>query len=1105
MSSIFSLFGAGGSSASQGSKATSEPETLDTSFESVLQTAQEAGVEGAGGEEDLPDGGLRGLDKSAESETTNGFSSSVRTLSEKEKTTRFTPAPEQPPHKISPHGSDEGQELGISGGNSTETRIEVPLAFQSKPFVDQEIDPLRPPLKSEGEDQESATLLVKPSDSENARHISPTNGASRDNASADVTDIRKEPVDRWSRDDKLVRISREEGAPDDQLGLSDTSIVESPLPSGNDGREQGERDFSSHRNEKSEQKASQGFFGAKFERISAESTKDFDPRLGPSNDQDQETSGPVKFDPLPETESAQRISINRDSDKWISTLTVNLNESAGATSKPADTHDQEPSILNAPEGSSLKGPDPKATSRESENPETRISVGQASGSQHSILNAAPEGTSRNETDPKPTSRESDNPETRISVGQASRSQHSILSAAPEGSSRNGTDPKSTSRESDNPETRIPVGQASGSQHSILSAAPEGSSRNGTDPKPTSRESDNPETRIPVGQASGSQHSILNAGPEGASRNGTDPKPTSRGNDNPETRIPVGQASGSQHSILKTVSEGASNQTSSLIEKTDQGSSGAWTSKQDGTGEATPIGRPSGNEYPHPETEGDSKAGDLKTSHTVRDSGKNSDVNLNSAGRTPAARAEAPTGGSGSSPIRETLEGRQETPSGVASGRSRQGGTIADPTSEKTLSVGTIRRNDAEIQASPAPLRTELEGAQSPTQGGKALGESTRDPVLGTAGVESQFGRPSENRIQTPLPPLPKDSGNPGISASSVNPDQPTPKNTQGTGGQPGPIEEGLETSGSLPALRVDRETKATVNPSDNRSGEARFGAESPLTGSLLKESRGERTSESEKSVGTETFISGSYGRNSRPPGEIAAPKETLEVTSQEAPSDEAEEALGRSHGRLSGTKSDPVVQNSTPSPPQPTTGPLQQNSAPTAGITPSGNGSQPLPVAGEASAESTPANLNGLPSPEEVVNQVVRGARFLLKNDVTEVRIRLEPPELGTVRIRLVAGEKTLSGEIAVSNQEVKGIVESQLQQLRSSLTDQGLEVGRIDVSVRDDSRGGHLQDRAGSSKDPNEDSGGRRSSSRNGNPEWEAPDEDRRPHNNQYIIDYLA
>ena len=258
MSSIFSLFGAGGSSTSQGSKTTSEPETLETSFESVLQTAQEAGVEGAGGEEDLPEEGLRGLDKSAESETENGFSSSVRT-SEKEKTTRFTPTPEQLPHKISPHGSDEGQELGISG-NSTETRIEVPLAFQSKPLVDQEIDPLRPPL-SEGEDQGSTTLLVKPSDSGNARHIGPNNGAPRDNASTDVAEIRQEPVDRWNRDGQLVRISREEEAPEDQFGLSDTPIIESPLPFGNDGREKGERGISSHRNEKNEQKTSQGFFG----------------------------------------------------------------------------------------------------------------------------------------------------------------------------------------------------------------------------------------------------------------------------------------------------------------------------------------------------------------------------------------------------------------------------------------------------------------------------------------------------------------------------------------------------------------------------------------------------------------------------------------------------------------------------------------------------------------------------------------------------------------------------------------------------------------------------------------------------------------------------
>ena len=577
---------------------------------------------------------------------------------------------------------------------------------------------------------------------------------------------------------------------------------------------------------------------------------------------------------------------------------MNLNESAGATSNLTETRDQEHSILKAgPEGSPLEGTDPKQTSRESDNPETRIPVGQVSGSQHPILKAAPEGASLDGADPKQTSWESDNPETRIPVGQASGSQHPILKATPEGASLEGTDPKQTSRESDNPETRIPVGQASGNQTSILNPAPEGASLEGTDPKQTSRESDNPETRIPVGQASGNQTSILNpapegallkwtdpkqtsrqsdnpetrtpvgqasgnqtsilkAGPEGSALKGTDPKQTSRESDNPETRTPVGQASGNQTSILKagpegsalrgtdpkqtsresdntnhsptdrpsgkepstlkTVSEGVSNRTSSLVEKTGQVSSWALTSRQDGTGEPTPTGRPSGNGYPHPETEGDSKA--LETSHPVRVSGKNPgessanpDVNLNLAGRTPAATAEAPTDESGSTPIRETLERRQETPSGVASSRT-QGGAVADPTSEKTLSVGTIRRDEA-------PVRPELVGGQSPTQiraegtahhpegrtesppinRGNGFGESTGDPVLGTAGVESQFGRSSVNRIHTPLPPPPTESGKPEVSASSANPDQPIPKNTQGTGGQPGPIEEGLETSRSKQA------------------------------------------------------------------------------------------------------------------------------------------------------------------------------------------------------------------------------------------------------------------------------------------------------------------
>jgi flagellar hook-length control protein FliK len=141
--------------------------------------------------------------------------------------------------------------------------------------------------------------------------------------------------------------------------------------------------------------------------------------------------------------------------------------------------------------------------------------------------------------------------------------------------------------------------------------------------------------------------------------------------------------------------------------------------------------------------------------------------------------------------------------------------------------------------------------------------------------------------------------------------------------------------------------------------------------------------------------------------------------------------------------------------------------------------------------------------PEAVVQQVIRGARFLLKDDVSEVRVRLEPPELGSVHIRLTSGESALSGEISVSSSEVKGIVESHLHELRSSLIEQGLHVGRLDVSVRDGQSGGTWSDRMGGFGYSEDAPDGR--PGRHGNPEWDPQEEARRPGHSQSLVDYFA
>lgn len=139
-----------------------------------------------------------------------------------------------------------------------------------------------------------------------------------------------------------------------------------------------------------------------------------------------------------------------------------------------------------------------------------------------------------------------------------------------------------------------------------------------------------------------------------------------------------------------------------------------------------------------------------------------------------------------------------------------------------------------------------------------------------------------------------------------------------------------------------------------------------------------------------------------------------------------------------------------------------------------------------------------------VVNQVLRGARFLLQDNVSEVRVRLEPPELGSVHIRLTSGKESLSGEITVSSHDVKGIVEANLHQLRSSLNDQGLQVGHIDVSVRGDQGNGRGFDTSGEFRQSGNTPDQRRNTEQQGNRNG-SRQEDQRPRHSRNLVDYFA
>ncbi len=115
---------------------------------------------------------------------------------------------------------------------------------------------------------------------------------------------------------------------------------------------------------------------------------------------------------------------------------------------------------------------------------------------------------------------------------------------------------------------------------------------------------------------------------------------------------------------------------------------------------------------------------------------------------------------------------------------------------------------------------------------------------------------------------------------------------------------------------------------------------------------------------------------------------------------------------------------------------------------------QTLPTASPAgpSAVDRPATgaKTDIPSvPEQIAQSVVSQVRVLNKDKTVEYSIRLDPPDLGRVQIRLISTGDTLSAHVTVANDAVRRMMESQLPELRQRLEQAGVNATQIDVSTQ--------------------------------------------------------
>lgn len=139
---------------------------------------------------------------------------------------------------------------------------------------------------------------------------------------------------------------------------------------------------------------------------------------------------------------------------------------------------------------------------------------------------------------------------------------------------------------------------------------------------------------------------------------------------------------------------------------------------------------------------------------------------------------------------------------------------------------------------------------------------------------------------------------------------------------------------------------------------------------------------------------------------------------------------------------------------------------------------QPQPAGTAGAANEAP------PVAEQIGHAILARIEVATAEGRIDFHLRLDPPELGQVRVQLTLTEQTLTARLVVRDDAARQLVQSQMETLRQRLQETGLSLGQLDVSG-DGGGGGRGQRQQPLLPFPDPDGGG---TARRPTPERRAP-----------------
>jgi len=108
-----------------------------------------------------------------------------------------------------------------------------------------------------------------------------------------------------------------------------------------------------------------------------------------------------------------------------------------------------------------------------------------------------------------------------------------------------------------------------------------------------------------------------------------------------------------------------------------------------------------------------------------------------------------------------------------------------------------------------------------------------------------------------------------------------------------------------------------------------------------------------------------------------------------------------------------------------------------------------------AEVQSTAATRQPTATTAEIISQIVEKMKVDLRPMVNEIRISLKPAHLGDVSVRISTRDGAVAAQIVAGSDQVRAILEADLNRLRDALNELGINVQELQVSVGQNSESG--------------------------------------------------